>query len=307
MINTCRYAFVLFLMPGFASLQLLAQSIDSAVGNYSIATREIVSDLVGDPDRSLAAIGAISLSYPDSMSPARDRAIDAIRMLGAESPFGNVRMAAAARLVNVIGSNDAGLSARAVAALRYFKKHDFSAESREQLKHRLVPETPGIGLLLRVIGYFSFTELMPPIRQMVVAGAPPSIRWDALLALARMGDEVASDMILSKLSKVTVNDDFVYDVVPDLVYTRDRRIFSFLEKLIQSDKSLCSCADPDSRREIPCSFAIVAHMAPVIANFSLKTDEFGDLITRDPSAALAECREWFGIQGGNYEIVPSGF
>jgi hypothetical protein len=52
-------------------------------------------------------------------------------------------------------------------------------------------------------------------------------------------------------------------------------------------------ADAEKDARIVCGYRIMEQLAPVIAEYPLQLDEFGDLQTHDYPSALEHVREWF--------------
>ena len=110
----------------------------------------------------------------------------------------------------------------------------------------------------------------------------------------------------NKLQKAPLNDDFVYDFVPDLVYTLQPEIFRLLETIIQSNEKSCQSADPDYAQPILCGYRAMEYLAPVIEGYPLPLDEYGDLQVEDYEAALQELRSWFR-ENQSYVILNDSF
>ena len=131
-------------------------------------------------------------------------------------------------------------------------------------------------------------------------------KWAARLALARMGDQESIDYLLSKVEKAPIDNDFIYDIVPDLVYTHQMDIYKYLEVIVMSEEQNCMSANPESSQKILCGYRVMEYLALCIENYPLKTDEFGDLELDDYESGLQEVRKWFEMNP-NYQILTSAF
>jgi hypothetical protein len=120
-----------------------------------------------------------------------------------------------------------------------------------------------------------------------------------------MGDKQNIQFITERLTQASVNDDFVYEVVPDLIYTRQPEIFEYLEQIILSNAQNCSSANPDAETNILCGYRVMEYLAPVIEDFPLPTDEYGELMVDDYPEALEELRNWLVDQ--DYAIDTDTF
>lgn len=86
---------------------------------------------------------------------------------------------------------------------------------------------------------------------------------------------------------------FVYDVVPDLIYTRDREVFRFLESIILSDKKECTSAYPDREMPFCADTGFFEYIANAIQDFPIPSDNDGEAQITDYEKALEEVRLWF--------------
>ena len=131
--------------------------------------------------------------------------------------------------------------------------------------------------------------------------------WAAYVALARMGDQNAINWCLSRINSITLNDDVTAMLLPDLVYTRQYRIYEYLVSVLNSDEELCLSTNPDYEKPIICGYRVMEYLAPVIRRYPLSLLPSGDIDTRDYNKALLSVREWFAKQNGKYEIITSTF
>ena len=127
-------------------------------------------------------------------------------------------------------------------------------------------------------------------------------RWTAMLALARMNDEQAITDVLNRVKRMPLTDAVVYDIFPDLVFTRRPEAISFLVEAIYSDAKNCESPNSDNAERIPCAYRIMEMLAPVIENYPLKQNASGDIETTDYTGALQQVRNWFKSYT-NYSIL----
>ena len=108
--------------------------------------------------------------------------------------------------------------------------------------------------------------------------------------------------MLAQIKQQPLNDDVVYELLPDLVYTRQKDALDYLVAIIQSDEKRCQSADPEAEQNIRCGYRVLELLAPVIADFPLTLDESGDLAVSDYPQALEEARRWL-TEHEDYKIV----
>jgi hypothetical protein len=121
-----------------------------------------------------------------------------------------------------------------------------------------------------------------------------------------MGEEQAINDVMSRVKRMPVGDAVVYEIFPDLVYTRSREAISYLLETLNSDAKACESADPERPTRIPCAYRVMEMLAPAIEKYPLKLSESGDVVTSDYPAALAQVREWFKANAG-FKIVDDRY
>ena len=129
------------------------------------------------------------------------------------------------------------------------------------------------------------------------------LKWSANLALTRMGDRNAENWCLKQINHIGINDDVIYDLLPGLIYTRQKRCFEFLITILNSDEKFCTSTNPDLDESILCGYRIMEYLAPVIKGYPLILLPSGDIDTNDYHKALLTTRDWFAKKNGDYEIV----
>jgi len=139
-----------------------------------------------------------------------------------------------------------------------------------------------------------------------VPGNGQSIRWASLVSLARLGDASAIEEVDRRARKLPVNDDVVYSIFPDLVYTHNKQIIAYMVEVLQRDDAICMSADAERQAQIPCGYRIMEQLAPVIKGYPLQLDASDDIKTDDYVAALKTVREWF-TKHPNYEILKDKY
>ena len=88
-----------------------------------------------------------------------------------------------------------------------------------------------------------------------------------------------------------------------VVWYFSQEVFQFLNRIIQSNEPTCLSADADSEENILCGYRVLEYIAPVMLDFPLPVDEFGELEIDDYEAGLAVVRTWMAQQDGEYELV----
>ncbi|MGC1241529.1 MAG: hypothetical protein WA874_08065 [Chryseosolibacter sp.] len=186
--------------------------------------------------------------------------------------------------------------------LKHFDKKEFTVFAKDSLRKYIKSEVAPLDVLIKIAGFLQLSDLVPDIRPWAQPGNAAQLRWAALLSLARMGDAVATNDVMQRVKRQPINDDLIYSVFPDLVYTRQRGAIAYMVEALQSDRNNCLSADTERESSIPCGYRIMEQLAPIIDGFPLQLNETGDLETDDYPAALARVRQWF-IAHSTYTIM----
>ncbi|MDR1385023.1 MAG: hypothetical protein LBJ67_14415 [Planctomycetaceae bacterium] len=205
------------------------------------------------------------------------------------------------RLVQGLSDEDNGVIGQRVGELKMFAVADFDAASQAEivrlLKRPNYPHYNDIALLAGYIGVGK-AELMQHYQN---PGLPVRQKWNIVLALARMGEKAPLEYCLSKIKKAPVNSYAINYLFPDLIYTRQKAAIDYCVEWLHSDEKLCQSPNPDYSASIPCAYAILELLAPVIEAFPVPVDPVIGLETGDYEKTLQEVRKWFKAHP-NYQI-----
>ena len=300
--NNYIYSSILLLLTS----NIYAQSPVQYLTGYLAAvrndnTQSVPTVIFADNQNEAVLIQTVIPYLSDSLDLIRRKAYYITKRIGEKSADQQVRQQTVALLTKGIGDNDRGISGYNSNALKGFDKADFSQSEREALGSFINPQTPYLDQVVKLAGYIGEESYRNGLVAIATSEVDFSIRWASRLARARMGDPASIDYIMRKLRQAPINDDLVYDVVPDLIYTRQGIVFKFLEDIINSDQASCLSADPDSDDKILCGYRVMEYLAPVIEDFPVAVDEFGDVQVDDYEQALVDVRAWF-TANPNYKI-----
>jgi hypothetical protein len=304
-----KIIFTLFFI--FSACLVMAQSSTRDLEQYMQQVRQapyqaIPESILTDTRNEARLINTIVPFLTDSMDVVRGKAYYIIKRIGQKSSNQTVRQQAVHQLVIGVRDPNSGNSGNNSDALTGFSKGDFLPVDRDSIGRYLRPQTPHLEVILKLAGYLELNAQQATVNRLLNSDLAFKYKWASRLALARMGEQNAISYILGKLNQAPVNDNLVYDVVPDLIYTRQKDIFKFLENIVNSDQPACQSADPDSNKKTICAYRVMEAMAPAIQNFPLIVDEFGNLETNDYQAALTTVRTWLA-QNPNYILRKDNF
>ncbi|MEQ9377859.1 MAG: HEAT repeat domain-containing protein [Imperialibacter sp.] len=169
----------------------------------------------------------------------------------------------------------------------------FNASQKTILIQALDRQVPKKEVLIKIVGTLKDESAAPTLRQLSQPGNSGKVRWAAYLALARLGDQAAINLVNNKVRGVEVNDDMVYEMAPSIIYTQQKQLYDYLVELLYSNEKNCESANPDQTNAINCAYRVLELLAPEIESFPIATTASGDLQTKSYQEALVTARDWF--------------
>lgn len=256
--------------------------------SYNPVPEQIWSDIRNEEK----IVKSLELYHRDTVEQIRHASYYILARIGGKSVDQPLRKTVVAVLCGGIKDRSSGVAGSVLESLTQFRVEDFSPGIKDSVGLYLNENVAHQEKLIRLAGFLQLTHQQQLINSIMQSTKSPDVKWAGRLALARMGNKSAISFLVAKLEQAIVDDNFAYDVVPDLVYTRRAEIFEFLEKSIHSTVRNCQAADPDSNKKIECAFRIIEAIAPAIHHFPFSVDPSGDLDTDDYSTALQTTRAW---------------
>jgi hypothetical protein len=253
-------------------------------------------------ENSKNTLEAVAPYLTDTLVDVRAKALGIVSLAGNNSRQATVRQQAVQKLIEGIKDKNTGNTGVALEYLTDFLKSDFNTAAKDSVRMLFKRKTAHYEHLVKLTGFLDLKDLVESIKPLSIQGNPRQIRWAAIITLARLQDAPSQQEMMARVKKLTLNDDVVYEVFPDLIYTRDREAINYMVELLNSDGKYCMSADAEREVAIPCGYRIMEQLAPVIKNYPLEVDESGDIKTKDYLAALASVRHWFA-KHEDYEIL----
>lgn len=242
----------------------------------------------------------------DSSSAVRVKACEMIYRVAEKRADSGIQETAVRSLVSACAQGNAEVTGVALNYLKNFHREAFTSSSREVIKSLLFSDYSHLAELIRLIGFLQLSDLIPKLKSFAGPANRPAVRWAALISLVRLGDEEATDQMMTRVRRLPVNDDIVYNLFPDLIFSRSREAISHMVGVVHSESNDCLSADAERQVMIPCGYRVMEQLAPIIKDFPLKPDSSGDLNTTDYPAALQQIREWF-LLNKHYVIIDETY
>lgn len=197
-----------------------------------------------------------------------------------------------------------GRQAKIARELKTFPREAFPSATESQLKRLLSNEVGGKKDYILLAGFMGKNALLDDL----VGQSLTSAEKQALnLARVRVGNDLKRANLLKNIARYPVDDEFVYTVVPLLIYTRQREVIDFIWQQVVTENLACSPADAETSGRIDCAARLVEYLAPIIEDFPVDHDEEGNLLTQDYARAIAEIRRWYAVHSADYRIITNTY
>lgn len=197
-----------------------------------------------------------------------------------------------------------------ISYLKRIDRSSYDSLAIEKLAGLINDSTLNLKDIVLLAGYVNNSVLSQRVKNLLYSSNRRLTKqeiWAIYLSLARMGDPEAIDFIYQRISGLKMNSNLVDGVFPDLVYTRQERLYNYMIEALYSDEKLCDSPNPDSDSMMPCGYRILELLAPNIIDFPIKTLPSGDLNVSNYPQALKEAREWFNQNRTTYKIATEKF
>lgn len=239
----------------------------------------------------------------DSLTLVRSVALQRICEAGLRSQKPETRQEAIEVIITSLDDKDAGNIGSAISLLTSFRPDDFTAEHKYIISQKVKPGTIYLDRIILLTGYLNIRDLIYNFHQTLNDKTiPKRTRLNMHLAMARMDDTVSVAFLKTRLEKVKIDNDIVYDVFPLLTYTRQKVFFDLLLEVIMSYDENCLSSNPDKLQPVICAFRVMEMVAPYIHNFPVQVDKSGGLISDNYDQTLQQVRQWIVLNKQVYTL-----
>lgn len=247
--------------------------------------------------------------YEDTIAKVRAKAYYLTYKSTYQSQNQKIRSSGVFNLVQGLKDEDSGNVGNVAKLITNYKSNDFDNRSKDSLKAVLHTQKVYSDLILKLVGFAGLDDQKEYIKKNLNNGVYTSnkVKWAAHLTLARLGITEEIEFCVDLVKKQPVNDDVVYELIPDLIYTRQKQALDYVLTILHSEKENCYSANPENPQKIMCGYRVMEFLAPVIKNFPLDVDNTGDLIVDNYKEALLIVRDWFIKENDQYEIISNTY
>ena len=283
------------------SANLLAQEkqVDNTLNKIrkELTTKKTYSvndEILFTPGNEMFVLTRIKSWIGDSLSIIREQAVSVISHIGLKTQEAAFRQEAVRLLTIEANDKDASIAKTALRYLIHFNLHNFTLEACDNIRSLLKEQSIQLESVVKLVGFLNLTDKQVFLQNILNSGnASTNLQWNTHLALARMGNEQSAKVILALVKNYPVDDNIMYHILPDLVYTRSQQIFTYLLAILNSEKKTCTSPNPNFSGNIICGYRVMEEISGAFVDFPLKRGRSGDIITKDYDKALSTARNWF--------------
>jgi hypothetical protein len=265
-------------------------------------------DKIYETENASKVLDILHVYFTDTLPAVRKQAFNIVAGIGKKSSDKEIRVKVVKILAQACLYTDAETVSAAIKPLRFFEKDEFDQASIDAILKALYSNPPYFDDFVLLAGYLESSQSTSYLKNCISDGKiQKTDKWKTYVAMARMGDSESIAYVCSKLKNMPeINDDIVYDLVPDLIFTRSHEVYNFVIEMLFSDKKNCYPANPEKTSKILCAYRIMEYLAPVIIDYPYELSAGGDIETSDYDKALKEIRLWF-TQNPSYKIDKSAY
>jgi hypothetical protein len=292
------------------ALQASAQKREVDAYFSALRNKQAVTSLFFEAKKEDQYIAPVAVYLQDTVPSLRVEAYYLLSQLGNATKQKNARKRIVSLLIHGWHDKDQGIQRLVDNGLTHFHPQDFDRAAIDSVRSRVEKLPANPGALFKLVGYLQLQALAPKIKSYVEEEDPglrPQDRWAGYIALARLGDQQAVDVILNRIRTFGVNDDAVYELFPDLIYTRSYRAIQYLEEVLFSNERNCGAPSAESRQKMTCAYRVMELLAPVIKDYPVTASAGGGIATNNYAQALETTRAWFTQRKGTYEIIRDAY
>jgi len=233
----------------------------------------------------------LSPYYSDSLLPVRKKAYSLTYRKAKTEPVENQKTAIN-RLIVGCSDENSNIINRNLEYLKQFPQTAFDSLAKASIKKLLTnPKYESFKDIFLLAGFLNIGH-ETIYRLSINPDTPQRLKWDLQLALARMGEPKALEIIMATVNQMDINDQVIIYLIPGLIYTRQKEAIDYCIEIIFDNEKNCSSPNAESSSKIICGYRVMELVAPVIENFPFNTDASGTLVTNDYVTALKQVRDW---------------
>lgn len=260
------------------------------------------------PGNEAYVLKHIEASLSDSSASMRMRGIALLSRVAYKSSDSAFRQKAVKKLLTFFRDNDPNVTSRAARYITGFKYQDLSDNAKDEIRLLIGSNCNHYDWLLKIAGFAQLKDKAGEIKAQLLEGTlTPIMKWASILTLARMGEPEYIALCLLTARDIPVDDNMMYNTLPDLIYTKQKETFDYLIEILMSNNENCHSPNPNYSGKILCAYRVMEALASVIEDFPVKVKQSGDLVTDNYEKSLEITRKWMTEHKTNYNILTYTF
>lgn len=281
--------FVLSVLSGFSQTDLAKQvgQLMSQVRSGAAITADRAKILNAPPKDGIAVLKKY---FADTVDAVRYEALNlGMQLVLKTKEQGMIR--AQIRDIVSYSVNRQTINNQIAGLLKKFRQNDFSLAELSLMKEVMEARENNIGTMAKIYAFAGGTAdgLHALLTKPTLT---KSDKKDIRLALVRTGDQALAQKMSQTLSEQVFNDELIYSALPEILYTKNKALYTQVLNAILSDAKKCSSANNDDNTPIICAYRLIEQVAPHITGFPVTINDKGEIDTKDISASLVLVREW---------------
>lgn len=284
----------IFSWPVFAQKEKVDEEIHRVIEAARNGQLRLPESFVFDAGNVTATVdGTIPFTY-DSNKIVRNQAYLIIHKAGIAKEGADRSIQVVEALAHGCHDSQVGIALYCSKSLRQYDSKEFTANAKGSIAAALLPGARTVPNIAMLIGWLGIEESMGRLQSIAYQdGASRVDQWHAHLALARMGVEQSIRYCLSVYKSQPMNTALVEQMVPDLLYTRQKSIYDEVIQLLYEKDKLCYSLSPDNERQIHCGYLLMEQLSKYIEDYPFETHATGALKGHDYDESLVALRAWF--------------
>lgn len=253
-----------------------------------------------------STVVSAGIFFSDSNADVRYQAYRYASIAALKSENDSLKMLFVEDLVRSCNDSASIVVQNAYQQLEKFERSCFSDEAKNLLENAVQKERFFPERAVLVGGYVGSDNMKSVIMDIKSLLTKKSQRWNADVALARLGAKTSIESVISTVSGMNLDLKFIDVILPSLLYTRQRDIYDWLLNKCLSDDCSCGSYNPMGGKSTPCAYYIMYEIADYITGFPIKRDEDGDKDDEFSKSDVKKMRDWI-LSNPNYEIVDLSY
>lgn len=300
-----RGLIAILLLTAGSSFELYAQGnvsqwVKSYVGGKGKDEKAFASLMQYNP--SADVVKELAVYVKDTNNTTFEYAVFLVKKIEKRVTDKQARILLVRTLLDCALKQEASLSKSALRTMTLFEKTCFTDGIKEDIRLIAAHDPSGRQDAILLLGYAGESGDISYLNGLgKYTALSKQDKYYRQLALARLNDGEAVQELCNRVKEKKIDDDLVMNILPDLIYTRNKKIFDLLVKEILNETPNCISANNDSQEHILCAYRIMEQLAGKIVGFPVQTDRSGE-INGDYAEALTRARKWILSSKMEYSI-----